>query len=371
MKILFVTNLCPPYRVGIFELLAKEYDIEFLFFSSQGEKYYDGKLCLGNFRGRYLGGFFILPKIKINPELISKLTFCDYSHAIISFWGSFPLLLSFIIARLRRKKIILWAWSWHHPNSLSYKLAFPLIKYAYQECNSIVAYGTHVKSFLISMGIDERKIFIAPQAQDNIKFDKTITPEEKLKLKQQLGIHKQRVILFVGRLVEEKGIHVLLDAFKGLEHKDLSLIFVGKGCLEGFIKACMVSDKRIIHRPYVQNEQLCVYYAIADIFVLPSVTTAKHKEPWGISVNEAMCQGCAVVVSDAVGAAMGGLIKNNENGLVVKEGDVSALTNAMRVLLNNHIVFESIRRNARESVKDWNYVNMVKGFEEALSFAGK
>jgi len=371
MKILFVTNLCATYRIGIFELLDKMYDIEFLFYLPEKANYYDGRPLMGNFRGEYIWGFYILPKIKINPALIYKLIFGNYTHIIINFVGRFSLLATFFIAKLRRKKIILWTLMWHHHRTIFYKCAFLFIKYMYHKSDAIVAGGLHVKNFLISQGVDERKITIAWQAQDNKKFQINVTQEERNKRKLDLGIHTARLILFVGRLIEEKGVLLLLEAFRSLGDKEVSLLLIGRGPLENEFKKFMLSAKNIFYIPYVPNEQLYLYYSLAEIFVLPSITSAQFKEPWGFVVNEAMCQGCAVIVSDAVGAGAGGLIRHRENGYIVRENDPDALKDALGLLLGDETLLAQLRHNAKQTIKKWNYEEMAKGFSAALAITNR
>ncbi len=66
-------------------------------------------------------------------------------------------------------------------------------------------------------------------------------------------------------------------------------------------------------------------YAACDVLVLPSIATRTFREPWGLVVNEAMNRGLPVIASDAVGAAAGGLVRDEANGLVVAAGDSDAL----------------------------------------------
>ena len=72
---------------------------------------------------------------------------------------------------------------------------------------------------------------------------------------------------------------------------------------------------------FVSREDLVIYYSISNVFVLPSVTTPAGKEPWGLVVNEAFNQGVPVVASEAVGAAAGGLVKDEINGFIIREQD--------------------------------------------------
>ena len=54
---------------------------------------------------------------------------------------------------------------------------------------------------------------------------------------------------------------------------------------------------------------------------MPSLRTRSFREPWGLVANEAMNQGLAVIATDEVGAAAGGLVRHERNGLVVPAGD--------------------------------------------------
>jgi glycosyltransferase involved in cell wall biosynthesis len=120
---------------------------------------------------------------------------------------------------------------------------------------------------------------------------------------------------------------------------------------------------------YVCPEKALTYYAIADLFVLPSVTMPTGKEPWGLVVNEAMNQGLPVVATDAVGAAAGGLVKSGLNGYVVPERNIAALAEAIERVLVDTTLQEKLSISARRAVSEWDNERMVKGFEAAISYA--
>lgn len=369
MKILFVTNLCTHYRVGLFELLANLYNIEFLFFSKQGEGY-DGDRMNGDFPGSYVDGFYILPKIKINPGLLWKLMFGDYTHLIKCINNPFALIVSFVIAKLRGKPFILWTGMWSQPQTAFHKISFPFVKFIYRHSDAIVVYGSHVKKYLMSLGVSADKIAIAWQAQDNAQFTKFVSEKEKKELKRELGVNTPRVILFVGRLVEEKGIRILLDAYEAVRQENVSLLIIGRGELESEVTARIASLPRAKHIKRIPPEQLYLYYALADIFVLPSITTKTFKEPWGFVVNEAMCQGAAVICTDSVGAGVGGLIENGRNGFVIPENNSPELARTLNELLNNQDLLAEVRTNARRTISEWTYPKMAGGFVEAINIAG-
>ena len=366
MKILLVVNLCAHYRIKLFELLAKIHDIRFLFFSP-GEKYYDSERHLGNFNGEYLWGFNIGPKLRVNPKLIFVLINYPYNFLVAGISGTLPLFFSFTISKIRRKKFILWSGLWHHPQTFFHIVSFPFIKYIYRHSNAIIAYGLHTKKYLESLGIDRKKITIAWQVQDNSKFEKFVSKKEKESLKSQLGIKTSKVILFVGRLAPEKGILHLIKAFYSLSYKDVSLLIIGSGPLKEQIKHKINGQERIIHLAQIPNDMLYKYYALSDIFALPAVTTKKHKELWGFVVNEAMCQGCAILTSDAVGAGVGGLVKSGANGFIFPEGDIPQLKEYLEILLTNDDLMNKMGMKSKEIIKEWTYPKMAAGFIDALN----
>jgi glycosyltransferase involved in cell wall biosynthesis len=108
---------------------------------------------------------------------------------------------------------------------------------------------------------------------------------------------------------------------------------------------------------------------LADVFVLPSITTREIKEAWGLVVNEAMNQGTPVVVTDAVGAGVGGLVQEGLNGFVVPEQDSNSLSVALRKILYDDALRAMMSRSARKTISDWTHERMVKGFTDAIEYA--
>src|SRR5262249_9462845 len=111
-------------------------------------------------------------------------------------------------------------------------------------------------------------------------------------------------------------------------------------------------------------------YAAAEVLVLPSIATRTFREPWGLVVNEAMNQGLAVIASDAVGAAAGGLVRDGRNGLVVPAGDPRALADAMRRLAHDPQLRARLGAHGREDVSAYTYDAWAQGFSQALATVG-
>jgi glycosyltransferase involved in cell wall biosynthesis len=119
---------------------------------------------------------------------------------------------------------------------------------------------------------------------------------------------------------------------------------------------------------HVRQEETPLYYSIASVFVLPSITTPVFKEPWGLVVNEAFNQGLPVIATDAVGAATGGLVQDGVNGHVVPEQNDAAIAKALGQLLDNPSVRNRMSSAARNTIASWNNEKMVAGFGQAIEY---
>jgi GxxExxY protein len=110
----------------------------------------------------------------------------------------------------------------------------------------------------------------------------------------------------------------------------LYLVFVGEGPLRKEIETYIKEKnlKNVFITGFISQAEIPKYYAIADIFVLPSGVG----ETWGLVVNEAMNFGLPVIVSDLVGCGKD-LVKHGENGYIFKFGDIDELTNYLRDLI--------------------------------------
>lgn len=140
------------------------------------------------------------------------------------------------------------------------------------------------------------------------------------------GLH----VGFVGRIVEEKGIRYLVEAFRGIEDPDARLLIAGDyqtvagGSVVDDVRAAVGTDSRIRVLGFVPEERLADLYASLDVFVLPSINSL---EAFGIVQVEAMMAGVPVVASDLPGVR----VPVNETGFgrLSPPGDVPRLREAI------------------------------------------
>ena len=162
-------------------------------------------------------------------------------------------------------------------------------------------------------------------------------------------------ILFVGRLVERKGIHHLIDAISLLENNlSVHASVIGEGPmregLEGRARDAGVADT-VEFAGFVDSDRLARAYAEADIFVLPAVPDAKGDvEGLGVVVIEALAHGKAVVASEAGGIV--DIVRHEDTGLLVPPGDPGALAAALARLIRDPELARRLGRRGRQHVEE-------------------
>ena len=144
---------------------------------------------------------------------------------------------------------------------------------------------------------------------------------------------------------------------------------MGNGSLEPEVARRAARDPRMEVVGYLPQERLPEALARARCLVLPSITTALDREPWGLVVNEAMHAGVPVIATDAVGAAAGGLVRHDSNGLIVPERDPPALAAAIRRLTTDAALAARLGDQARRDVERFSHRAMADAFEAAVEHA--
>jgi glycosyltransferase involved in cell wall biosynthesis len=248
---------------------------------------------------------------------------------------------------------------WFHPQTAFHRFSRPVTEALYRDVPAIVVYGEHVRRVLLEVpGVASEKIFVAGQAVDASRFSEV-----------EPASNGRPVVLFVGQFEERKGIDDLLDAFDRLADPAAELRLVGNGSLEEQIRQRINGNSRVTIVGHVPQDDLPGELSRATCLVLPSVTTRETNEPWGLVVNEAMHAGLPVVATDAVGAAVGGLVRDGRNGYVVPERNPQQLADAMQRLLEDREAAARMGRQARVDAAEFNYDRMADAFEGAVEYA--
>ena len=358
--VLFVTGHAPSYRVGALARLHEREDIEVALFG--------GRSMHG---GEVFEGEMPFPHRFLRPHELAPLAASGRHRAVVfPTGGRIAPVATWAGARRARLPLILWASLWAHPRSAAHALSYLPLRRLYRSADAIVTYGPHVSAYVRARGA--RNVHVAPQSVDN---DFWGAPGVAAPGERTWPAEAATKFLFVGRPVREKGVGVLIEAWgsSGLQAPTAALVLVGVGSRPPWIPAGGAAGQalgEVFWLAPVAPAELRNLYAAADVLVVPSIPTRTFREPWGLVVNEAMNRGLAVIASDAVGAAAGGLIRNGENGLVVPAGDSTALADALRRLTDDPPMRARLGRAGAEDVRAFSHDAWARGFSEALASLG-
>lgn len=366
MAIALVTNVITPYRAPLYALLAERYGVEVLCFGA-GQSYVpewfgdlDGQLAAAPFPARRLDG----------PRAALRLGE-RYAAAVAPVAGGAMLPATYAGMRLRRRRFVLWGSVWADPRGgAKAALAAPLLHHVYRRADAIVTYGPHVSRH-IARWRRRGAVFVAPQSVDGALFGRAVSAQEIAAWRAAHDLPADApLLLYVGRLVPEKGIATLLDAWRLVHaaHSQARLVAIGDGELAPALRAA--AGDGVVLLPPVDAEALPVAYAAATAVTLPSIPTPRFREPWGLVCNEALHQATPVVATEAVGAVAGGLVRDGETGLVVPAGDAPALAAALERLLEDPQLRTLLGEAGRAALAGHTHARMADAFGDAFRAAG-
>lgn len=198
----------------------------------------------------------------------------------------------------------------------------PFLRYAIRRADAVTAISSSTEAMV-------RRLHDRPVVR--IPFGATVEPEAPTPPRPAVAGRPFRV-LFVGRLVERKGVQHLLAAVARLrEGREVEVDIVGdgpfRGRLEAHAAALGLGGAARFHG-FVSRDELSRRFAESDVFVLPAVVDAKGDvEGLGVVLIEALRYGTPVI-----GSAAGGIVdivRDGETGLLVPPGDASALASAI------------------------------------------
>lgn len=236
--------------------------------------------------------------------------------------------------------------------------------------DAFLAIGSLNRRYYIEHGIPEERIFPVPYAVDNARFraDALKASATREEFRRALGLEPGRpVLLFAAKLIERKRPLQLINAFaKVVDDPSLRrpyLLFAGDGPLRSRLEAeaKRLPPGTVRFLGFQQQTELPRCYDLCDAFVLPS-----GSEAWGLVVNEVMCAGRAVIVSDMVGAAPD-LVRPGENGAIFRTDDVDDLARAIRDVLADPERLAAMGRRSLDIIERWSFEEDVAGLRQALA----
>lgn len=178
-----------------------------------------------------------------------------------------------------------------------------------------------------------------------------------------LGVSSQKVVLYLGRISQQKGLDQLVRAIPFVRDRFPNCLFLLVGPDEGFklklkelANSLGVSGNVRFEGQVSGIENELTYYGSCDLFVMPS-----SFEGFGQAVVKAMACGKPVIASSV--GALPFLIADGVNGKLFRFGDVQSLSKAIVELMKSDELSATLGANARETVRNFRFENVVEGME--------
>ncbi len=235
-------------------------------------------------------------------------------------------------------------------------------KFNREHATHFVAITQKAKEALIMEGLRADRISVVPAGLDCEKF----RPDEKnVQLAKKLEINEfSTKILFVGRLVPEKGIFDLLTAFSALLKKveNVELLIVGSGSPSNLFQIRhLVANLKITGKVKflgsIEYSCMSQIHNLADVFCLPSIPTKIWAEQFGYSMVEAMACGKPVISTSS--GSIPEIVKDRVTGILVKPNNPRELETALEELILNEHERKILGDNGRKWVLKSFEANMI------------
>ena len=374
MRVAVIVNMIAPYTRPLFASLAQRDDIDLLIVSEtpmerdrrwQPEEDLPfehvmldtwtldlSSFAVGSgFKTRF-DTYLYVPKHPLAP--LSSFSPDVVVAAGGGIWSSPANIAALAVRRWREWAVVPWWGSFtrDHP-TWPRRLAEPWVRTFMRSADAWLVYGTRHARDVRELGADPARTVIAPIT--------ALAPEHPA-VRQGTATPGVVRYLYVGRLIERKGLDVLLEAFRRLEAGELWV--AGDGPLRGEVEAAAAREPRLRLLGHLEGEALVDVYREADVLIVPS-----YYEPWGLVVHEALAHGLPVIVSDQVGAG-DDLVEPGANGYVVPAGSPQALAEAMEALTAwTAEQWQAVAARSDERLAAYSVDRGVEGFVRGCSLA--
>lgn len=216
------------------------------------------------------------------------------------------------------------------------------------EANEVIVNSNYMKCELQrNFGLPFDKINVVPNGVNLTMYSGI---ERDYDFRRNYASDNEKIILYAGRLVYEKGVQHLIAAMPKIlaNYHDAKLVIAGKGGMIDDLKAqvdYLGLGNKVYFTGYMDHKSLCKLYKCADISVFPSTY-----EPFGIVALEGMLAGNPVVVSDVGG--LNEIVEHGVNGMKSYAGNYNSIADSILTLLFDHKLCAEIAKNAKASVKE-------------------
>ena len=216
------------------------------------------------------------------------------------------------------------------------------------ESSEVIVNSNYMKGELQRLfGLPYEKINVVPNGVNLSLFNGI---ERDYNFRRKYAMDNEKIILFMGRLVYEKGVQHLIAAMPKIlnGYHDSKLVVCGKGAMLEELRAqanAMGIGNKVYFAGYMNGKDVQRMYKAADIAVFPSTY-----EPFGIVALEAMLSENPVVVSDVGG--LNEIVQHRENGMKSYAGNANSIADSILELLYDHKLCSDITKKAKNKVRN-------------------
>lgn len=354
-RILFLTNYASPYRVHFFDELGKTLDVTVLY----SEQAADNTHRDSQWFEEGEGGFSAVQPTKAASmqgenlcwDVLSWLR-KPFDAIVICGYSSPTAMLAMAYLRLHRIPFYMEVDGGLIREDSGMKFRFK--KLLVGSASRWLSSGAYTTDYLVHYGASREAIQSYPFTS---LWERDILPrqldvEEKQRLRRELGMTENKIVLYVGRFTRAKGMDDLLEVSPMLD-RDIGIYFVGGEPSREHLAFCDSNALSNVHFVgFQKKEQLADYYMAADLLVLPT-----KSDVWGLVINEAMACGLPVITTDRCVAGLE-LIENGVNGYIVPVDDQKALAEKICAVLTGD--YRQMGAAALETIRPYTLENMAK-----------
>ncbi|HTF71464.1 MAG TPA: glycosyltransferase [Edaphobacter sp.] len=355
-RVLLISNRVMHYRVSVYNYFwrrFREQGWEFAVLSNELQRQNQNR-CQFEFIERPFDFFAYRKEIqRLQPDVV--ILFLHLKDRIL--WPLIHWL------KLSGIPVVLWTKTRNldDPNN---RLRNSLFDYLHFRSNGLILYTASLIRF-----IPERlraKVFVA---NNTINFgDFPQIDESKEEIKRDLDLPFQKIVLFAGRIGEErnrKKVDHLIDIFRELDRTDVGLVIVGSGLNEEFRVRMNPANTRYLGEVHDgENRQISRIFKMADICSIPGHV--------GLGINQAFFWGLPMVTEEGNQPPEIEYLRDGENGFIVPEDDRNALRDRLLFLLDNDEERQRMSANARRDILGHASIDgMFDGFLSCVSYVAR
>lgn len=353
-KVLFITNIPAPYRVDFYNELGKECELTVIFEAKRapGITFNWRENAISNFKAIFLKEGEIQEK-KIDWSIFKYIKRLEYDAVFITNYAYFTEMVALLSIKLRN------------------------IPYYYEVDGAMPKYSEGkakkaLKSFFLKGAIayispsqitDEYIRFYAGENSTIHRYpfsslgnkdimSSPLSQQEKITIRETLGIKEPQIILAVGQFIHRKGFDILMQAACTMD-KNIGIYIVGGKPTEEYLQIQKENNLTQIHfEGFKTKEELAMYFKATDIFVHPT-----REDIWGLVINESMAYGLPVVTTNKCVAGME-LITHKE--CLIDTDNSEQLKHIMEKLLNDSELRVKMAQQNLHKIADYTIEKMVE-----------